>query len=311
MNLLQTEIQKKMLLLAAAWGAAALINLQLLSRLLQFSLKNEFASHILLIPFISAALVFRNRAEIFSRTQFSALPGAGVSFVAIAVLVFSGIAGFGEDGTNLMSLKTAALVTLLIGIFLFMLGAKSFYKALFPLLFLLFMVPIPEAVLKPVVLSLQNGAAETSAILFKLTGTPFLRDGFSFALPGVNIEIATQCSGIRSSLALCITCLLAGYLMLESGWKRLVFVLAAIPMAMFKNGVRIVTLSLLAIHVDMSWLTSSNLHHDGGILFFLGALVMLWPLLWLLRRSEVSRPRPPDVAADAAQTAEIRPTIMR
>jgi exosortase/archaeosortase family protein len=102
----------------------------------------------------------------------------------------------------------------------------------------------------------------------------------------VNVEVATQCSGIRSSLALCITCLLGGHLTLQTGWRKAVFVLAAIPMAMFKNGVRIVTLSLLAIHVDMSWLTNSKLHHDGGIVFFLTALLMLWPLLLLLRWTE-------------------------
>ena len=287
---LSLTIQKRTLVLSAALGCAAIVNWQLLSRLVQFALKNEFASHILLIPFVSAALLIRNRTEIFSRPGFSVLSGVSTSIIAIAALLLPGNAGFGAGGADLLSLKTAAFVTLLLGIFLTIAGTVSFHKALFPLLFLFFMVPIPEVVLKPVVVFLQKGSAEASAILFRLTGTPFLRDGFLFALPGINIEIATQCSGIRSSLALCITCLLGGYLMLESGWKRLVFVLAAIPMAMFKNAVRIVTLSLLAIHVDTRWLTDSGLHHDGGIVFFLLALLLLWPLLWLLRRSERHTP---------------------
>lgn len=175
---------------------------------------------------------------------------------------------------------------MLLGIFLSLFGAKSFRRALFPLLFLFLMIPIPEHLLQPTVALLQKGSAEMSAILFKLTGTPFLREGTVFALPGTNIDIAPQCSGIRSSIALFITCLLAGHLMLETGWKKLLFLLASIPMAMFKNAVRIVCLSLLAIHVDMSWLTNSRLHSEGGILFFLLGLILLFPLLWLLSRGE-------------------------
>ena len=279
-------IEKRMVILSASLGCVVLANWQFLSRLVQFSLGNDFASHILLIPFVSAALIVRNRADIFCGSRFSALPGASVIIVAVAAILIPGIGGFATSESNLLSFKTAALVALLLGIFLTVAGAGSFHNALFPLLFLFFMVPIPEALLKPIILLLQKGSAEASAFLFGLTGTPFLRSGFLFALPGVNIEIATQCSSIRSSLALVITCMLGGYLMLQEGWRRAVFVLAAIPMAMFKNGIRIVTLSLLAIHVDMSWLTNSRLHHDGGIVFFLSSLLMLWPLLWLLQKTE-------------------------
>jgi len=55
-----------------------------------------------------------------------------------------------------------------------------------------------------------------------------------------------------------------------------------------KNGIRIVTLSLLSIYVDPSFLTG-NLHHQGGILFFLLALGILLPLLWLLQQHERRR----------------------
>jgi exosortase/archaeosortase family protein len=59
-----------------------------------------------------------------------------------------------------------------------------------------------------------------------------------------------------------------------------------IPFTIFKNGVRILTLSLLAIYVDTKFITDSWLHHTGGFVFYLPALGMLGLLLWWFRKSE-------------------------
>ena len=130
-----------------------------------------------------------------------------------------------------------------------------------------------------------SGSAEVSYAVFELLGGPVYRTGFIFALPGLTIEVAKECSGIRSSLALLITSLLAGHLFLRSAWTKAVLTLATLPLLIVKNGIRIVTLSLLSIYVDPSFLTGS-LHRDGGIVFFFLALVLLTPVLWLLQTSE-------------------------
>jgi len=106
-----------------------------------------------------------------------------------------------------------------------------------------------------------------------------------FALLGVTIEIAKQCSGIRSSLALVIASLLAGYLLLRSPWRKAALALATLPLLVVKNGIRIVSLSLLSIYVDPTFLTG-RLHQEGGVVFFLLALVMMAPVLLFLQRSE-------------------------
>ena len=108
----------------------------------------------------------------------------------------------------------------------------------------------------------------------------------TFQLPGIAIEVAKECSGIRSSLALFITSLLAGHMFLKTTWRKVVLVLVIIPLTIFKNAVRITTLSLLAVYVDKSWLTDSWLHKGGGIVFFVLALVFFAPVLWALARSE-------------------------
>jgi exosortase len=118
-----------------------------------------------------------------------------------------------------------------------------------------------------------------------MTGVPFFRDGFVFHLSGQSIEVAKECSGIRSTLSLFITCTLAGHLFLKTWWKHTILIICVIPIAMFKNGIRIVTLTLLGTYVDPRIL-GSNLHREGGILFFVLALLLLAPILYFLRKSE-------------------------
>jgi exosortase len=162
---------------------------------------------------------------------------------------------------------------------------------MFPLAFLVFMVPMPAIAIDAATRFLKVGSTELVAGLFTLTGTPHFREGFVFTLPDLVIEIADECSGIRSSIALLLTSLLAGHTFLRSPWGRLALVLVILPIALFKNAVRIVALSLLAIHVDPSFLTG-QLHHEGGILFFLMALGLLLPIFVLVRRFEKPDPEP-------------------
>jgi exosortase len=136
------------------------------------------------------------------------------------------------------------------------------------------------------VYTLQVGSTEITNLLFMATGVPFLRESFVFHLPGMSVEVAKQCSGIRSSLALLITAILAGHLFLETGWKKVVLAVLIIPITMFKNGIRILILTLLGTYVDPKFLINSSLHRDGGILFFILALLLLAPILYWLRKSE-------------------------
>jgi exosortase len=116
-------------------------------------------------------------------------------------------------------------------------------------------------------------------------GVPVFRDGFLFTLPGLTVEVAEQCSGIRSGISLFLVGILAGHIFLKSGWRKLALAAAVVPITIAKNGLRIVTISLLGAYVDRQVL-SGPLHQAGGIPFFGVALVLLAVVLWALRRGE-------------------------
>jgi len=267
---------KRHAIFLACCAGAALLNWRFLGQLLDYSSKYEFASHIFMIPVISTFLIFRKREKIFEPTHGSPVIGINLCLAAGIVLL----------AASLPSIKALAMVALFNGLFLACYGTAGFRKALFPLLFLILMVPVPESLIQHVIAILQKGSAEMVSVLFSLTGTTFHREDLTFILPKIAIQIAAQCSGIRSSVALLISCLLAAHLILTKPSRRVIFVLVAIPMAMFKNALRIAALSLLAIHVDARYIAGSDLHRKGGIVFFVATLLLMLPILWLLKRSE-------------------------
>jgi exosortase len=256
------------------------------SGLVQLANQDESASHILLIPFISAWLLYSERKEPLPASGFAVWP-------AMALFLPSILVGFASLNCNAcspkdrLSLYTLALILLLDAGFVLIFGVEKAKASWFGLAFLLFAVPLPDAVLSKVIYWLQAGSAAVAEVFFNLSGAPVLREGFVFRLPKLSIEVAQECSGIRSSLALLILALLVTHFSFRPLWKKIVFVLAGLSMMLIKNGIRIATLTLLANYVNPSFL-NGRLHHQGGVVFFLIGLGLLLPVYWLLRKGEVS-----------------------
>ena len=258
-------------------------NISLLRGLVDFARSNVTASHVVLVPFISVVLVYTNRSAIFASVKGTLLPGLAVILAGVGLLS-AGHLSMTPAGS--LSLMMAGFVLAWIGGFVVFFGTAAARAAAFPLVFLVFMIPLPEVVIGAATSFLKKGSSEIVATLFTLTGTPYHRQGFVFSLPAFVIEIADECSGIRSSIALMLTSLLAGDRFLASWWTKGLVLLAILPIAIIKNGIRIVSLSLLATHVDPSFLTG-QLHHEGGFVFFLLALGLMVPVFAVLRWLEV------------------------
>jgi len=264
--------------------------------------KNETYSHISLIPLVSLFLLVIQRKSIF--TEPARKPDAGFA-VCAAGLVLYGLATVlrellgsqafrNQDVPNdYLTLCMAGAVVWVIGSFIAVYGMHAFKKARFALLFLVFTIPIPVFLLDGVVTSLQLASAEASDIVFRLTGASYHRSGLVFEFPNVAVQVAEQCSGIRSSLSLFILSIIAGYLFLSTISRRLILALAIFPITVVKNAFRIVTITLLANYVDLRFLTNHWIHSSGGIPFFAVALALFIPLVWVLRRTEAPLERRP------------------
>jgi exosortase len=165
-------------------------------------------------------------------------------------------------------------------------GYRSFIAALFPLSFLLLVVPLPAFALDASIRFLQTTSVGTIAALFDLFNIPFFRQGAVFTLPGLAIEVAPECSGIRSCFALIVISLLASYLFLERYRNRAILMAVVLPVTIFKNALRIALLAYLGAYVDKGFITDSMLHREGGRPFLFLAVLLLAPVLWVLRQNE-------------------------
>jgi exosortase/archaeosortase family protein len=104
------------------------------------------------------------------------------------------------------------------------------------------------------------------------------------------VEVARACS-TALSFALFIACTLVNYLLLRRWWSKAVVLLLVFPLAVFKNGVRIVSLCLLTLYVDKGFMQGS-LHTRGGAVFFGLALTILVPIFWGLSKLESRHAKP-------------------
>lgn len=239
----------------------------------------------MVVPLLSAFLIYDRRTAIFSNLSFGWTSGPSLLAIGASAVVGASFNFLHLSGRNLGVLFVIGIVMIWMGGFALLFGASSFRAALFPVLFLLFGVPIPEPLRSQIVSVLQQGSAAAAEAFFRLAGVPCFRQGLTFSLPGVAIRVAEECSGIRSSLALLITTVLASHLFLRSTWRKLLLCAAVVPLTVLKNGLRIATLSTLAIYVNPSFLTG-NLHRHGGIVFFIIGLVPVALLLLFMQRSE-------------------------
>jgi len=129
---------------------------------LDLALRQRNYSHILLIPLVSGWLFFSKREEIFSNIYTSA--GSATVLLAIGSLLFG--LGLGQDGqlhrNDHMALMGFSILLIWTGGFVLFFGAQAFRKAVFPLCFLLFMIPLPRLVEDKVMVALQTASAEVS-----------------------------------------------------------------------------------------------------------------------------------------------------
>ena len=274
------RVWKSILFASAATAATALASEPLVA-LITSGRPADYYSHIPLIPVVSAYVFFRRRKKL-------SWDGSGSPFLGIMAMALGfGLVMFDLSGSfDLVphaELRVGGSLLMLYGSFLALYGTSAFRKVLFPLIFLVFLIPLPLTWMRYVVSALVTSSIGATHLLFRAFGIPFFQTGPIFYLPGFDIEVAQECSGIRSSLALLITSVLAGQIFLKGPWKKLAFAAAVFPVTVLKNAIRILTLYLLSYFIDIRIIRGGFLHRSGGFIFFGVGLIIMAYILWLLK----------------------------
>jgi exosortase C (VPDSG-CTERM-specific) len=250
---------------------------------------SDLNSHILLVPFITAYLIRLRRHQLPQAFVFSLCLAiiplvAGVVSLGWATWLHPAPAAPLSENDYLALMAVAYVCFLWAGGFLF-LGSRWMTAIAFPAAFLLFMVPMPNGLTNVLEKGSVLASAHAADLWFRLSGTPFLRDGVRFQLPGIGLQVAQECSGIRSSWVLFITSLVAANLFLTSPWRRAMLVGFVIPLGILRNGFRIWVIGRLCIDIGPHMI-DSIIHRRGGPLFFALSLLPFFLMIVWLRHGE-------------------------
>ena len=165
--------------------------------LISYVAGSELHSYVLLVPFVSAYLLYLRRDQLPKKHSTDLLLtlvslAAGLGLFAYTQSL-EAAARAPAINTRMVLLTISFLCCLAAGGFFFF-GRRWMRSAAFPLAYLIFMVPMPDAMAQALETASKYASAEVANLFFYLSGTPFLREGLFFQLPNITIR---GCAGMQ------------------------------------------------------------------------------------------------------------------
>jgi exosortase len=232
----------------------------------QWSSDDNYSHGYFVIP-LAAFFAWERREALLGAPRRPA--ASGVALVAASLLLFVA----GTLGAELF-LTRVSLVGVLAGSVLFVWGRAPFRLLLFPVAFLLLMIPLPAIVFNQLAFPLQLVASQVGETAIAAAGIPVLREGNVLHLPARTLEVAEACSGIRSLVSLLMLAIVLGYFTEPRLPARVLLAAAAVPIAILANAARVAGTGLMAEWVSPA-AADGFFHSFSGWLIFIVALAGL------------------------------------
>jgi len=233
----------------------------------------NFSHGFLIVP-IAAYLVWERRKQLAATPIEPTVVGL-VFLLGSLVTLAAGILGAE------LFLSRVSMIGVVGSVVLFMTGWRFLRVLMFPLAFLLLMIPIPAIVFNQIAFPLQLLASRGAEYTLQMAHIPVLREGNVIVLANTSLEVAEACSGIRSLISLVTLAIVYGYFTDARSWARVVLTLAAVPVAVVSNAARVAGTGVAA-HYYGPGVAEGFFHTFSGWMLFLVAFVMLYAIQRLL-----------------------------
>ena len=254
------------------------------------------------VPVFSAYVLWRERREL------AASVGAPSAW-GLLLAVPSAFAGFlGACGSQIR-LEIVGFVGLLAALALSFFGRRTARQALFPVLFLLFCLPL-HSYLDIVTIHLRMFAVSVAYGVLQGAGVEVVRQGtmISSASGSFAIDVAEPCSGLRSLFALMALAAGYGYFTQKTWLRRALLFALSVPIAIAGNVVRILSIAVVAATCSADFATGFYHDYSGYVVFIVAVALMVAAgglVAWLgerlaLRPGKPAAERPPEQPVRAA-----------
>jgi exosortase len=236
--------------------------------LVQKGWHNEYYGHGFLIPVIAAYLIYRRKEQLATlpRNGFA----WGLPIIAGGILLH--LAAIVKDVNFVQGF---ALVLVIFGLVIWLYGRPVARELIFPLSFLMFMVPMGRLLVDTFAQPMQLYGAAIAGGAAAFMGIPLQVAGTSLIMRDYTLEVAIPCSGLKSAIALTALGALYAYLLVGPLWKRWTIFAASLPIALIANAVRLWLTVVLATSIGPK--TAEGFFHElSGMFVFVIALVGLY-----------------------------------
>lgn len=231
---------------------------------------DSYYSHGYLVPFISGYLIWLKREELRQIPPSSSTLGLFLIIFAVFLHLMGTV-------LYVFSLSGFSIFFLILGSVLFLFGKEFTKVILFPLIFLIFMFPLPLAFLSLITFPLKILVAKAGVTVVNLLGVPVLRNGFDITIPGGNLVVGNPCSGLRSLIAFLALGAVMAYLTDISPSRKLILFLSSVPIAILSNAIRVPVLILISHFYGLKAASPESIWHNatGMLVFILGFILLM------------------------------------
>jgi exosortase len=227
-------------------------------------------SHGFLIVPIALFFVWERKNKLMEATREPSSWGLAV-FLGSMALLMAGVLG------SELFLTRFSIVGVIIGTLLFLYGWNHLKILLFPIAFLLLMIPIPAIIFNRIAFPLQLLASRFGEMALLACQIPVLREGNIIHIANTSLEVAEACSGIRSLVSLLTLGIVYGYFTDSRIWVRFILAIGTIPIAIAANGIRVAGTGIAA-HFYGPETAQGFFHSFSGWLIFIAAFIIMFIL---------------------------------
>jgi exosortase D (VPLPA-CTERM-specific) len=247
-----------------------------LARLYSIWMSSDEYSYGIMIPFISAFMLWQRRDRL---AQASFEP----NWLGVAVLVLGLLLGTLGQLAGSAALSLYAFLVALAGFALAFLGRRGFGVVAAPLAMLILMLPVPDVVFRNLSQVLQLVSSRLGVEILRLLGISVFLEGNVIDLGTMKLQVVEACSGLRYLFSLLTLGIVAAYFFRAPLWQRLLLVASTPFITVLMNSVRIALVGVTVEHFGRG--AAEGLLHDfEGLVVFLGCVIILLAEIALLSR---------------------------